>query len=64
MIKDNNKSKIILCSPCCSNCPEVKIDGNYVIITDDNEKDKYGIREIKLTKDQFKLLLEKGRELL
>lgn len=58
------KSKIILCSPCCSNCPEIIKKGNYIIITDDNEKDKYGIRKVKLTKDQFVLLLEKGKELL
>lgn len=52
--------KLVMCAPCCNNCPEAFIDGNMITITDDNDIKTSGIRKIKLTKDQFKTLLGKG----
>lgn len=53
--EENPLSKIKLCAPCCSNCPEVFVDKEGMVnITDDNEPGK--IRTVKLTKEQFEML--------
>lgn len=61
MLKEN---RIVLCAPCCTNCPDVVINGDMVTITDDNDMGTVGLRTVKLTKDQFKMLLEKGSGLM
>ncbi len=55
--------KIVLCAPCCDKCPEVFGEGDMIVLTDDNDK-TIGVRTIKLTKEQFKMLLEKGKSLI
>ncbi len=57
-------NKIVLCAPCCSNCPEVTVNGDTVTITDDNDMATVGIRTVKLTKDQFKMILSDGQKLI
>jgi hypothetical protein len=56
--------RLVLCSPCCTNCPEVFKDGDMIAITDDNDVATAGVRKIKLTKDQFKMLLQDGEKFL
>lgn len=59
-----NENKLVMCQPCCSNCPEAFLEGDMVVITDDNDIAASGIRKIKLTKDQFKNLLNEGKNLI
>ena len=61
---NKNENKLVMCSPCCSNCPEAFTEENMVVLTDDNDLATSGIRKIKLTKDQFKDLLNEGKNLI
>jgi len=56
-------NKLVLCAPCCDKCPEVFQEGDMIVLTDDNDK-VAGIRRIKLTREQFKLLLQQGKRLI
>lgn len=58
------EDKLVMCAPCCSNCPEAFLDGETVVITDDNDSATEGVRKVKLTKEQFKMLLEQGRKII
>jgi hypothetical protein len=57
------KKVLTLCDPCCTNCPEIYLDGDMIKITDDNDVATAGVREIRLTKDQFKMLLDQGKNI-
>jgi len=57
-------NKIKLCQPCCDKCPGVFVKGGMITITDDNDLSTAGIRQIKLTKEQFKQLLKDGKKII
>ncbi len=58
------ENKLTMCAPCCNNCPEAFMEGNMIVLTDDNEVTTVGIRKIKLTKDQFHQLMEQGKKII
>ena len=61
---ENGRKTLTMCDPCCDNCPQAYIEGDMVIITDDNDVETSGVRQIKLTKEQFSMLIEGGKNII
>ena len=64
MQKTNQDNKVLKLCHQKDCCPEVFMDGNMVVLTDDNDVSVSGVRSIKLTKDQFQILMKEGKSFL